>query len=254
MRTVFLLFGLMLLLGCAAEQPEQPAGEQPVAEPGEEPAEEPSEEPEEEMTCEEYCPTQPHIQCVGSWDISGTYPDCVCSFECDVEEEPEEEQEEPEDEATVSDKTLDEMIDDGIEKMKSDFYRKNSGSFAETTYTWKYKEGPEVQPGDLVFDTVPREDIKFDGAVITSLQAAAFVVFDEEDNGVRSSAMIVFLDQMTELDSYSASEGFDIEYFHSQDHGNMKDCWVTSKQLTKNTKGEWVSTYFISCERVFERD
>ena len=37
------------------------------------------------MTCEKYCPTQPHIECVGKWNISGTYPACSCGFVCDVE-------------------------------------------------------------------------------------------------------------------------------------------------------------------------
>jgi heme/copper-type cytochrome/quinol oxidase subunit 2 len=38
------------------------------------------------LTCEEFCPTQPHIQCVGAWNISGTYPDCNCGFTCDIQE------------------------------------------------------------------------------------------------------------------------------------------------------------------------
>src|SRR4030095_2455408 len=36
----------------------------------------------QQMTCEKYCPTQPHIECVGKWNISGTYPDCSCGFIC----------------------------------------------------------------------------------------------------------------------------------------------------------------------------
>lgn len=37
------------------------------------------------LTCQEYCPTQPHVQCVGIWNISGTYPNCTCSFNCNVD-------------------------------------------------------------------------------------------------------------------------------------------------------------------------
>lgn len=36
------------------------------------------------MTCEEYCPLQPHVQCVGTLAISGAYPDCVCSYTCET--------------------------------------------------------------------------------------------------------------------------------------------------------------------------
>jgi len=34
------------------------------------------------LTCEQYCVTQPHIQCVGIWNITGTYPQCSCNFSC----------------------------------------------------------------------------------------------------------------------------------------------------------------------------
>lgn len=33
--------------------------------------------------CESFCKTQPHIMCVGYWNISGIYPDCNCGFVCD---------------------------------------------------------------------------------------------------------------------------------------------------------------------------
>lgn len=40
----------------------------------------------EPTTCEEYCEGQTHIQCVGEWNISGAYPDCTCAWECEVTE------------------------------------------------------------------------------------------------------------------------------------------------------------------------
>jgi len=42
-----------------------------------------------DMTCEEYCSTQPHIMCVGEWNISGEYPNCNCQFTCTSLKEPE---------------------------------------------------------------------------------------------------------------------------------------------------------------------
>ena len=33
-------------------------------------------------SCDDYCRKQPHIQCVGTWNNSGTYPDCKCGFVC----------------------------------------------------------------------------------------------------------------------------------------------------------------------------
>ncbi|HLE05805.1 MAG TPA: hypothetical protein VI790_00475 [Candidatus Nanoarchaeia archaeon] len=39
-------------------------------------------EGEVELTCDDYCTSQPHIQCIGSWAISGEYPDCACAWNC----------------------------------------------------------------------------------------------------------------------------------------------------------------------------
>ena len=37
-----------------------------------------------EQVCELYCKEQPHIQCTGNWEITGTnLDDCNCSFVCD---------------------------------------------------------------------------------------------------------------------------------------------------------------------------
>lgn len=32
--------------------------------------------------CEDYCKSQPHVMCVGYWNISGQYPNCNCQFVC----------------------------------------------------------------------------------------------------------------------------------------------------------------------------
>lgn len=32
--------------------------------------------------CEEYCESQPHIQCVGYRNITGNYPNCTCAYTC----------------------------------------------------------------------------------------------------------------------------------------------------------------------------
>lgn len=58
------------------------------------------EKPAPELTCEDYCPTQPHIQCVGTWNITGTYPGCHCGFVCQAQPPP------PENKTNVSKSTL----------------------------------------------------------------------------------------------------------------------------------------------------
>ncbi len=34
------------------------------------------------ISCESYCQTQQHIECVGFWNISGQYPNCDCQYVC----------------------------------------------------------------------------------------------------------------------------------------------------------------------------
>lgn len=250
MRALLLLAGIILLAGCASEVQPEPQAPQPQQPMPEEPSQ-PAEEPADGMTCEEYCPTQPHIECVGQWNISGTYPDCTCEFICGVEETEEPEEEPPS--APVLDKTLDQILNEAIEGMKSDFYRENSGTFTETTYTWKFKQGPEVKPGDLVFDAAPKTDITFDEKTIDDLRGAAFVVF-EEDDSAQAYATIVVLNDFTLLDNYLVEDAFDIDYFYAPSHGDMRDCWIFSKEIYKNTDDDWISIYSIRCERVFERD
>jgi hypothetical protein len=108
MKNVLVIMALMLMLfaGCVGETPpadtpdegeqEMPSDEEPEGEAEGEAEDEP-EEPA--MTCQEYCQDRPHAMCVGHWEISGTYPDCVCNWVCEQTEEPEEQQEEqPEEE------------------------------------------------------------------------------------------------------------------------------------------------------------
>lgn len=60
-KLLFAIFTAIALSGCI--QPAQP-----------QPAE----------NCEQFCQSQPHMQCLGNWSISGTFPDCNCSFECEA--------------------------------------------------------------------------------------------------------------------------------------------------------------------------
>jgi len=40
--------------------------------------------PVQEISCEEYCREQPHAMCTGHLEITGKYPDCSCTFECET--------------------------------------------------------------------------------------------------------------------------------------------------------------------------
>jgi cytochrome c oxidase subunit 2 len=66
MIVILLVIGLVFLAGCSSPPPAN----------------------NKTISCNEYCVSQPHVQCVGEWKISGTYPNCVCNFECRSEPPP----------------------------------------------------------------------------------------------------------------------------------------------------------------------
>jgi hypothetical protein len=198
---------------------------------------------------------------VGQWNISGTYPDCVCGFVCDVvepeeEEEPEEVEEEPEEEepsAEVTNKTLGEMMDDSMSKVRTDFYRENSGSFLENSYTWK-RIRDDLPPGAIGMDKAPASDVTFDSQAINSIQASGFTVFTNTDTDDKDAyGFAIFTSLTTILDSYTGSDAFDIWYFPSLIDKDLRDCWVYEKVIEKNEEDDWVSTYYFQCERVYDK-
>lgn len=239
MKEVILLLGLLFVAGCTSEVPV-----------------------EKPISCIDYCPTIPHVQCVGEWNISGNYPNCQCDYVCETSEEiqetpkvetpkPEESQEQVQDEPEknistdfpISNQSIDEMLDNGIMKLRVEYLNSHDGTFETTEYKWKFSDLKGVHPGDIVFDQAPSTDVTFDSKPITSLRGAGFLVFESgSDSDVKG--ILVVLDKETELDKKST---FDIEFFYSKEHRNMESCTITSHDLSKDNKGNWVSKYFLEC-------
>jgi hypothetical protein len=243
MRPLLLVFGCLLLLGCAGTaEPPADGTTYPDTTP-----------PADEMTCEEYCPTLPHIQCVGQWNISGTYPDCVCSFECEAAEVPEQPEDqtnetvepEPPPETPVTDRNMAEMLDDGVEKLRRDFYKDVTGGvFQEKQYKWKRIEN--VSEGEIIFDSP--SFVKFEGKVIQSLYASGLVLFENTETAdTEAYGVAIFKDTETVLDDY---ELFDADYPSPAIEKGARDCWVYEKEHQRNLQGEDLLTYYFKCLRV----
>ncbi|MFH0738097.1 MAG: hypothetical protein V1827_05445 [Candidatus Micrarchaeota archaeon] len=245
MKAVFtLIFASLLLAACIStpsQAPEQPAPQAPPGQPPEEPA----------PTCLQYCESRPHIQCVGQWNITGAYPDCVCSFECDIIEEEPAPEPPPADEplAEPTDKSVPEFLDEGLEDQKNDFYLSHDGSFTERTYTW-LRQSPSFEEGVMA----PASDVLFDGEPIESIRASGFTVFeDNSDNSMEAYGISIFKDQMTALDGYTGSDDFDIDYFPDLIDKELKDCQVYSKDLYLDEENDWMATYHIRCESALDK-
>lgn len=249
MRAILLItLGLMLVFGCTGAPAEQPPAQQPpVQPPPQPPVTPPPSEDDGSMTCEEWCPTQPHIQCVGQWDISGTYPDCVCGFVCDVEEVEEDEpmEEELEPIGAWNNDSIQVMLEDGLAKVRTQYMHTASGQFTTASYTWKRIHRDSI-PGAIQAIEAPASDMKFDGTVIDSVQGSAFSIFAAGTTDIYG--LVIFDAMVTPLDGYTGSDAFDIDYFSTLIDKDLRDCWVTEKIIERNANGP-VTTYYFECSK-----
>ncbi len=211
-------------------------------------------------TCLDYCRTLPHIQCVGQWNVSGTYPDCACSFECDVSSVPEPEPAAPEvpeqpvpDEplATPTDKSPSELMDDALENLSDGFYRTHDGAYTERTYRWERRVPLE---GGLAYDLAPISDVLFDGEEIRSILASGFVSFEEESTGAETAlGVAIFNESRTMLDGYTGDDAFSVDYFPDLIDRKLRDCWIKTKDYNVDKDGGWLLSYYFECEKVYEK-
>ncbi len=248
MRFFAIIFGILLLFGCTSAPADDTTPTVPNQPSEPDVNDTPAVNDTPSMTCDEYCKSQPHIECVGNWNISGTYPDCVCDFVCGVEEVPDEnDTQDLDDIVPKSNKTLNQMLDDALAQVRTDFFKQYDGSFEQTTYKWKRAQALDAQPDDIIIEAAPLTDVKFDEKTIKSIQAAGFIVFDDGVEPV-SRGIAIFMNSTPVLPF--SGESFDVEYFHSTEHRYMHDCEVTSEELTRNMDGEWVTSSYLSCMSV----
>lgn len=201
-------------------------------------------------SCDEYCRGLPHVECVGSWNISGTYPGCVCGYDCEVTGGPDN-QTPPGPIATPTNMSVREMVQDGLARQKSDFYLSNSGVYTEKTYSW-FREGSEG--GFLGGGASMYSDVEFDGENIMSILASGFTVFESKAGGSdKAYGLAIFNATSTALDGYTGSDTFDVTYFPSVIDKDLMDCWVYTKDFNVDSSGGWMLTYYFKCGRAVDK-
>jgi len=246
MKTILIVFGIFLLIaGCATTNP-PPVSPPPSTTP-----------PVSNMTCEEYCPTQPHMQCVGQWNISGAYPDCMCGFECEIDQQPENQTEQQNQTTNVSqtddspsshlvNKTVSELLDEGMARIPGEFYANHSGAFQETRYTWVKRTTAGGQDGITIGSNV---NVEFDGEAIGSLEASGFYVFTDVEEDSEAYGLAIFRDSTTPLDDYGAADVFGIDYLSL--NKELRSCLITSRDYNSD-EGDLLITYSFRCARAYD--
>lgn len=251
---LFLLLGIVLLLaGCAGTTPDAAPAEPPPA------------SPPPGITCAEHCPSLPHIQCVGAWNISGTYPDCICSFECEVNETtgtsnttnatspppanaspplP------PPPPQNQTGKSAGQLLNEGLASQSSQFYSSHSGTFQENKYTWTLLPPGSTPP---ILTGLPSE-IQFDGAVISSLQASGFYVFTDTAQDTKEIyGIAIFKAASTPLDAYGMTDVFGIDYYSPAIAKELRSCEVYGRDSDTGSDGAELTTYFFRCGQVYDK-
>ena len=224
-------------------------------------------------TCNEYCITLPHVQCVGDWKVSGAYPNCVCTFECVTEEtntttvtEPPPANvtspanvtppKSPAIQLETTNRTIGELLEDGLKRADSSFYKEYpSGNFNIDTFQWtlsSLNESPDSIP--VKANDFRVVEIRFPDKYIDSLRGFAFKMY--EVVGAIAPKKIfgvaIFLSNSTPLDSYLQGE-FTMKYGpHPQGTQIMEGCKILSTQEFLTPNNSSIKLYDFSCKVMYD--
>jgi len=253
-------FGLLALMGCLATTPysSQPASPQQPAPQSQQPPANITEN--QTPTCGEYCLSQPHIECVGEWNISGTYPLCNCAFVCSIETPPENKTNEtppaepPKPPATPPpiiqiNKTANQLLEEGMAKLKGDYYAGSTGLVREKSYTWARVPANSTSDGIPLGVSAPATDLDFSGETIPGIMASGFIVFEHED-GTEVYGLAIAKGSTTVLDGYSEGRNFYVSYAPYPIKKEIWGCHISSKEHYTNAQGEAMAEYFFRCDGV----
>ena len=228
------------------------------------------------MICADYCPSQPHADCTGSWASSGAYPACTCTFKCVPANQsagpspslpPANASPQPQDisppanqtappaanisppaqpSAPVVDKPVDTLLSDALDSARIDFYSGNSGSFQENRNVW-VRTPVQAAPGELE-GTAPASNVKFNGAAIESIEASGFIAFTNTGTDVsRAVGVAIFGANSTPLDGLS---NFTVVYFPPIINKSLGVCNVYDTLRQETPNGSPLLTYYFRCDGV----
>lgn len=221
------------------------------------------------ITCGDYCPSQPHAQCVGKWVISGSYPQCTCSFECTIS--PPANDTSPDNQTDTGENgqagqnltdegvnitydgpitTVPALLDGEMSKIRNEFYSSHDGTFQEKSYVWRKTGSGSSDEIGLVS---PATDVRFGGNVIDAVEASGFYVFtDTSDDSSECRGSAIFRGVSTPLDAYTSTDSFSVDYFPSIIDKKLRDCTIENRDYSKDASG-WLITYSFRCLRVVDK-
>jgi hypothetical protein len=192
--------------------------------------------------CTRYCENG---TCQGAWNISGTYPACICG--CQVPKND-----------TVSNAprpeliniTIAQLLGAGMEKLQTSFYMNNSGTFKQNSYTW-YRIATDTDMNDISFVAAPPDDVKVDNQSLGSIVASGFTVFEGDNMAPQSYGLLIAKGERTILDDYSGS--FSLDYFPPTINKRLDDCAVYAKDYYITANGDNFVSYSFVCWKTYDK-
>ncbi len=242
MKTIHLAILIMLLAGCTQQSPPaappQPAPIIPNATVN-------STQNNTNVSvtapdCTHYCQNG---TCQGTWNISGSYPDCVCG--CVEPEQKNDTVATPAPEPINM--TISQFLDAGMGKLKSKFYSINrNGAFHVDAYTWS-RVSADTDMNAISFYAAPSDDVKIDNESIDSIVASDLIVFQGNDT-TQTYGLLVAKGRQTLLDNYTS---FYLDYFPPTIDKSLRDCGVYETDYYVTADGEdFVSYNFVCWETI----
>lgn len=247
MKLLCLFIALALILGCASTGPQNQTNNQTIIEPAQ-PAQNITNQtpasnitPPANATLPQGNATLPQ----GNSPAANTAPPADITPPQNATPNPDEPL------AVPTDKSVEQMLNDSIEKQGSEFYMTHSGRFSQTTYRYIR----EVPGGDsLSFDILPASDVLFDKKPILTIRAIGFTVFQNLDDGSEEAyGAAIFNDTRTVLDNYTGSDTFAIRFVPPVIDKNLQDCHSYTKDFNIDMEKNWLLTYFIKCEKISDK-
>lgn len=180
-----------------------------------------------------------NADCAGA-DVSCVSSECVCTYP-----------EEPSDGPIETDKTIEELVNERLEELKTLYLSQTEGSTTIDikTYKWFYS-GIEDPTSIPIGNTGITKDLLFDDKEIKSLRAFGVRIFNDEYSGKEDVyGILLFSSDPVDLNRfYEQGSQFDIYYRPVSPDKKFRDCIVDDKLTYEN--GDTWTVYYFNCEWV----
>ncbi len=161
-------------------------------------------------------------------------------------------------EIPVTDKSTDELLDDGLKSASEYFYQSHpEGDYIITTHKWSL--GNINDPPDSIpyteNMTVPEFPVLFDGTFLYGTRGFAAKIYERVDEvePMAIECAAVFIEGSDTMDDYYRDEeSFMIRFYtYYKERKLLEDCIITSYGDSMTEEGTFVRTYHIHCNVIW---